>query len=309
METRKILSSSLKGSSIEAIERRGSLLEKRYNLKDTAVKSTNFHYWKQKGFLHTIDNNKKASLSLVECIWIEILISLKNFGCSAKTMEMAFKALFLDAYAENLAKKFNESHINYFKDLKKLRPLTAEEEMILAVRNQIANDKLLADFLSRDITYLYNMIIETLEKNAETGLIITEDGKCNRYYIFPNNTPEENPEYNNSPHVKIPIAHYLKKFIEDDTKAESLNKTGVLTDNELTVVKEMRNNNIRSIKVHFRHDEHTIEKIEVEEKGLLSKAVSKEIMGIMGMKNYNKIELNTRDGHQLSFTRTTKKYF
>lgn len=309
MKSAKILSSSLKGSSIQAIERRGSLLEKTYKLKDTGVKSTNFHYWKLKGFLNTIDDNKKASLSLVECIWIEILISLKGFGCSAKTIEMAFKALFLDAYSENLAKKFNEQHLIYYKDLKKSRPLTAEEETIFGIRVQVSTDPILADFLSREISYLYNMIIETLENNAEAGIIITEDGKCTRYYIYPNTSTEESSYYNNIPHIKIPISHYLKKFIEDDTKAESLNKTGVLTDNELTVVKEMRNNNIRSIKVHFRHDDHNIEKIEVEEKGLLSKAKSEEIMGIMGMKNYNKIELNTRDGQQLSFTRTTKKYF
>jgi len=309
MEKHKILSSSLKGSSLQAIERRGGLLEKRYKLKDTPVKSTNFHYWKQKGFLHTIENNKKASLNLVECIWIEILISLKNFGCSAKTMEMAFKALFFDAYTENIAKKFNEDHIRYFYDTKKIRPLTAEEETILQTRIQISKDPLLADFLRREISYLYNMIIETLENNAETGIIITEDGKCNRYFIYPNTAPEESSYKNNMPHIKIPISHYLKKFIEDDTRAESFSKTGVLTDNELTVVKEMRNNNIRSIKVHFRHDDHKVEKIEVEEKGLLSKETSKEIMGIMGMKNYSKIELNTRDGQQLSFTRTTKKYF
>jgi len=305
----KISASSLKGSSLQAIERRGGLLEKRYKLKDSPVKSTNFHYWKQKGFLHTIDNNKKASLNLVECIWIEILITLKNFGCSAKTMEMAFKALFLDAYSENLAKKFNEEHLMYYKDLKKTRPLTAEEETIFGIRVQVSTDPLLADFLSREISYLYNMITETLEKNADAGIIITEDGKCNRYFIYPNTAAEESLYDNNTPHIKVPVSYFLKKFIEDDTRAEPLNKTGVLTDNELTVVKEMRNNNIRSIKVHFRHDDHNIEKIEVEEKGLLSKAKSEEIMGIMGMKNYNKIELNTRDGHQLSFTRTTKKYF
>ena len=166
----KISASTLKGSSLQAIERRGGLLEKRYKLKDSPVKSTNFHYWKQKGFLHTIDTNKKARLNLVECIWIEILITLKNFGCSAKTMEMAFKALFLDAYSENLAKKFNEDHIRYFYDTKKIRPLTAEEETILQTRIQISKDPLLADFLRREISYLYNMIIETLEKNAETGI-------------------------------------------------------------------------------------------------------------------------------------------
>jgi|GEM_PF-1872417 len=303
----KISASSLKGSSLQAIERRGGLLEKKYKLKDTAVESTNYHYWRQKRFLDTIEPGKRASLNLVECIWIEILISLKKFGCSAKTMEMAYKALFLDAYSDNLSKIFRDGNLKHFQKLKSTRPLTPDEETFLAVLEQTATDEKLSSHFRREISYLYHMIIEILEYNAEAGIIITEDGKCNRYIRYPE--AQADLSSSNFPHIKIPIANYLEKFFEKDTRAENLNITGVLTDTELSVVKQMRNNNIRSVKVHFRHNDHSIEKIELEEKGLLNEEKSKEIMGIMGMKNYSKIELNTRDGQQLSFTRTTKKYF
>ena len=301
-------SSELKGFSALAVERKGSLLSKIFRLSDIDVKAANFHYWRQKNLLGSIEDGKRTSLNLVECIWIKMLVTLKTFGCSGKTMELVHKVLFADAYKDNLSEKFNKSNIEFYNKQEKVRPLTPDELYNRQVLINTANDKLLTHYFRREISYLYNMILKILEYNGEAGILIHEDGTCERFYTYPEESFDKTSINEGSPHIRIPISGYLREFILQDEKTESLSKNGILNEDEYRVIREMRNNNIRSLKIFFRHSEHAIEKLEIEEKGLMSMEKSKEVMELLGMKNYNSVELNTRDGKSLSFSRIEKKF-
>ena len=59
----------------------------------------------------------------------------------------------------------------------------------------------------------------------------------------------------------------------------------------------------------FRIKSRKVTKIEYDKTGLMNGDKAKEVMRILGLKNYSTIQLKTRTGTSLSFTKTETKYF
>jgi hypothetical protein len=135
-------------------------------------------------------------------------------------------------------------------------------------------------------------------------LIIYLDGSFSTYELK-NNLKEENTNADLSvPHILIPISSFIKKFIADDEKEEFLNQCGVLNDSEFEVIKLIRKKNIKSITVTLNN--RTVQRIETEESGMIDKNAVKLLKKTLGLKEYDSIEINSRDSRTMSFKKTTK---
>lgn len=296
--------------TIYAATIRGELImEKRFAVSDTGVSSKNFHAWKLKGLLDFVDKGAWARLSLVELIWIRVLETMRKFGCSVELMRKIYSDYFTRAFDENLAEKNTKANIDYYKQQKKIRSLTDEEEQQLHQLQYLYKDKIILTALRTEISYFSQLIFECLQYKVETGIIIFEDGSFND---FVNHQDKLQPGINiinlNKPHLYIPISHYILDFLEEDEHFHFLSNVGLLDEDELRVIKEMRNKNIRTITITFNEKDHKPEKIESDKRGIITGEKAKEIMRILGLKNYMGIELNTRDGKTLSFKQTEKKF-
>ena len=298
--------------SIEGASTIGKLMrEKVFLLKDTGVDSKIFQFWKAKGLVDFIDKGKWARLDIIGYLWLCVLETMRKFGCSVKLMKSIYDELFTKAYEENLAAKILESNRTYFLNLATIRPLTSEESEILKAIEDINHYPILNIQFRNEISYFSQLVEGSLRSKTEAGLIIYEDGKFETFHLAPPNTPENLIQKidNVRPHIYIPISHYITDFITDEDKQNFLTSSGLLTEDEHRIVKEIRNKNVKSIKITFDDQNHNIEKIECDQKGLIKGEDAKKVMKLLGLKNYSSIELNTRDGKTLSFVYTEKQFF
>lgn len=284
---------------------KGEILNQRpLSIKDAGVDSKIFHVWKAKGLVDFVERGKWARLSLVEYLWLQVLETMRKFGCSIKLMKNVYDELFTRAFEENLAEINLLNNLAYYQNLKKNRPLTIDETELLQKLEEIHNDPQNNIGFRSEISYFYQLVLDCLKYKAESGIIIFEDGTFCKFSKSPYEDKKGNANIKEvaRPHLYIPISSYLLEFIEDKEKDKFLIKTGLLSEDEYRVIREIRNKNVKSIKITFKENEHSVEKIECDKKGLIKGEEAKKVMALLGLKNYAGIQLNTRDGKTLSFT-------
>ncbi|MBS1512433.1 MAG: hypothetical protein JST86_16425 [Bacteroidetes bacterium] len=305
----KLSLNKINEETLEGITLKGRLLtEKIFSIKDAGIDSKIFHVWKAKGLVDFIERGKWARLSFVDYLWLKTLETMRKFGCSVKLMKAIYDDLFTKAFKENLADKNLKSAHDYYKKLLKLRALTAEESKTLDLIEYNLKYPILNVSMRNEISYFYQLVLECLKNKTEAGIIIFEDGTFMKFLDAPHLDLKELILKKLSPHIYIPISSFILDFIAEEEKQQFLVKIGLLSEDEYRVIREIRNHNVKTIRILF-DAEHNIEKIESDKKGIINGDKAKQIMEILAIKNYSSIELNTRDNKTLSFTYTEKKFF
>jgi hypothetical protein len=250
---------------------------------------------------------KWAQLSFIEYLWLCTLESMRNFGCSVNTMKELHKHLFIRAYNDNLGKRNLEENIIALTESSKLRPLDNEEFRLLYSLNDILNDPILMSVPNRDITYFYQLVLKCFINNNEAGIIIYENGEVDTYELTSSDAAKGKAIIDLSvPHILIPTNSFIKKFIADEEKNKFLTKIGILNESEMDVINQIRKKNVKKIIITLNDQNHSIEKIEAQVSGIINKEDAQKIKQVLGLKNYESIELFTRDSNTLSITRTKK---
>ena len=221
-------------------------------------------------------------------------------------MKAVCKKLFYNAYEVNLGKLTLEENHAFLTNLASRRPLTFQEEQYLNSTKQVLNDIVYMSVLNRGINYFYQLVTNCFIENNEVGLVIYLDGSFSTYELT-NNVNKGNLNANLSvPHILIPISSFITKFIIDDEKEEFLNQTGVLNEQEFEVIKLIRKKNVKRITVTLNNK--IVQKIETEETGLIHESDVEALKQILCLKQYDSIELNSRDARTMSFTKTKRIY-
>jgi len=308
----KINAEEIKEQSVKGLMLRGELSTERiFSIKDAGIDSKIFHVWKSKGLVDFIERGKWARLTFIEYLWLRTLETMRKFGCSVKLMQAVYYDFFTKSYEDNLAEKNMTLNYAYYTKLKKSRPLTDDESNILEHIKCYLEYPILQIDARNEVSYFYEMVLDCLKYQTETGIIIFEDRSFKKFISHPfENKNEIEPVINiTRPHIYIPISSYILEFIEDKEKDKFLVKAGLLSEDEYRVIREIRNMNVKSVTITFKDDDHKVEKVECDKKGQIKGDDAKKIMKLLGLKNYSSIELSTRNGSTLSFTHTEKKFF
>jgi len=286
--------------SLDVALEHGKLLDKVFRVKDIDVDPKIFHTWRMAGVLDMIDGGKWASLSFIDYLWVCTLESLRKFGSSRNLMKKIHNELFIKAREMDLGRKTLNENITFLEKLSEERQLTIQEsDYLTASRHTLQDDKVLKS-QRKEITYFYQLVLRCFTENAETGLIIYENESFVTYV--------EEPDADLSiPHIRMPFTSFIKRFLDDEKKDRFFEKTGIINEQEMQILKAIRNKNLKSISIFFNSDQG-IHKIECNESGILDMQDSKIIMHTLGMKNYQSLELNTRDGKTISYTITKRNY-
>lgn len=307
----KIKPGELHLDSVQGATALGKLMrEKVFVIKDTGVDPKIFQVWKARGLVDFIERGKWARLNLVEYLWLRVLETMRKFGCSVKLMKTIYNDLFTKAFEENLAAKNFKSHYDHYKKLSKIRSLTTDESELLETMQYVVDNPELQVQFKNEISYFSQLVEGCLRYKVKAGLIIFEDATFTTFLEPPNDADSERAKVIDAdkPQLYIPLSNYILQFIADEDKHVFLTSSGLLSEDEYRVIKEIRNRNVKSIKITFK-EKGGIEKIECDKRGLIKGDEAKKVMYLLGLKNYSGIELNTRDGKTLSFTYTEKKFF
>ncbi len=276
--------------------------------KDSGIDSKIFHVWKSKGLVDFIERGKWARLNFMEYLWLQVLETMRKFGCSVELMKKMYDHFFTRAIRDNIAINSKKNELKELYEIKKNRKLTYLEELKISTNEALMTHPTYIKELQNHDNYFTRLALNCLHYKADSGIIIFEDRTFMEYINDPKKKEiTDQHSYINKPHLLIPISHYIIDFLGKDNKIDFLRSTGLLDEDELRVVKEMRNKNLKTLKITFKEKGCGVEKIECDKHGLIQGDEAKKIMKLLGLKNYSAIVLNTRDGKTLSFKHTEKK--
>lgn len=292
----------IQSNDLEATELQGRLLAKNIKLKESGFNSKVFHYLKMNGLLSTVEKGKWANISFIEYLWLKVLETMRNFGCSLKLMQKLHYDLFVKAFEENLGKKTLKENVEAYKKIAKARPLNEDEATKLRLNEQFLNDPFVEIVLRTEISYFYQSVIECINYNYETGLVIYPD---DTYAMFSDNSDQVDLK---RPHIFIPFSHFISDLFHDEDKFYFIERLRMYDHKELQLIKELRSKNVDKVTITFDRETKQIAKVEYDKSGLIDGDKAKEVMRILGLRNYSGIKLTTRNGTTLSYTQTQKKF-
>ena len=263
-----------------------------------------FPYWRRHNLLPFIQRGKWVKLTFAQLIWLRMLDTLRSFGFTIENTQKLCDYLFADAVKNNLPEKNIKDNRDQYLKKKLAGTITENEHKLLKQIEEIVADKVLLDILKPDINYLTNLISECLAFREETGILIFQDGEFGKRVgsdYFSHRLNIVDPE---KPHIYLSIKYFLKEIIESED-LEALIVPHILNENEKNVLRELRDKNIHEIVIK-RTGKNEL-RIESSSNGLISGEKMDEIKRILGLRNYEEINISTRDEKTLSFKKTKKK--
>jgi hypothetical protein len=296
---KKISAKLLRERSMEGAAAQGGLLAKSLMLRDTGINPKAYHYWRTNGLVSLVEDSTWTEISFIEYLWLKILESMRGFGCPISLMRKIYYDQFLHAYEMNLAELNRKDKIAYYRGLSKIRPLESFEEEALKKLEEFEQDHLIGIFLRTQISFFYQLVIDCLERHQDLSLVIYPDETYE--FTFDINAVRQS----NRPHIFISLYYFISQMLEDEGKDDFVSKTGIFSEVEMHMIRELRNKNVDRIIISF-HEDGRVKNIDYDEKGLLQGEKVKEVMRILGLRNFDSVTLNIRNGTTLSFTKTGK---
>jgi hypothetical protein len=273
---------------------------------DLGVDKALIAYWRREGLLPFIQKGKWATLSFVEAIWIMKLDSLRRFGVKTDLMKKLAYYFIERAYHDNVPKKNLEYRRDLLEKKKVAGTITDQEHILLQDINEHLKDEVLLYALKWDVNFFSNLITQSVTYFSEAAILIFEDGQIVEQVFGGYNTyPQKEVDFS-APHIKISLNHYLKIFIGSEELSKFLLLSKLYSEEEERVLREVRNKNVHQITIEL--SDGKIKKVESTKNGTISGEQAKQIREILGLKNYEKITLDTRDEKTLIFKKTKKKY-
>jgi hypothetical protein len=259
-------------------------------------------YWRRHGLLPFIPKGSWIEISFAQLIWIRILDTLRTFGYPLKNMKTACDYFFKDAYYDGLPEKNIKHNKEQIEKKKIAGTITEQETLMLNEIDAYLSDDVLLYILKYDINYLTFLVTRCLSEGKEAGILLFADGNVAEHiggnYFSHKNLPIDPAE----PHIYLSIRHYLMEFI-DSEELNALIMPQLINDDEANVLNELRKKNIKEIIITRNGKDLTIASTK---SGTITGEQVQEIKRILGLGNYEKIELNTRDEKTLSFKRIKK---
>lgn len=263
-----------------------------------------FPYWRKNNLLPFIRKGQHLKISFAELIWLRIIDSLRQLKYPIEQTKTVCEYFFKDAYDNDLPKKNLENHHKFLQKKKAAGTLDEAETSLMAYLERSLSDEIFLYILKSDINYLTNLTIECIKSREDRKILIFADGRvaestgdmiCNHR----NDTIDIS-----EPHISLSLSYYLREFISSD-ELSGLFMPQILNDNERKVLREVKNKNVKEITIMV--EKGKIQRIKSTKEGVITGEQARQIKEILGLKNYQKITLDTISESVFSFKRENKK--
>lgn len=262
-----------------------------------------FPYWRRHDLLPFVGKAQWLRLSFAQLLWVRTLDILRAFSYPQEDTKRVCKYFFKDAYDHNLPEKNLKANRAALEKKLQAGTITEEEGGFLARINAALADETLLYVLKYDINYFTNLITACLQSGEETGILIFQGGKVGELLGGTYTTHSNFKVDPRQPHLYISMTHLLEDFI-DSEELSTILMPQLLNDDEKKVLRELRTSNVREITITVSEGE--VRRIESTKSGIISAEQAREIKRILGLGNYERLTLDTRDEKTLSFKKTKK---
>lgn len=304
------------------------LTKKQFLARDLGLSARNYQQWKELGITPPTDKEDKpdgkrewVKLNFVEFVWMKMVVSLRNLGYPYADIKNARDFLFETVNLDpNLT--ITKDNPDIAKHLIEFFAKDKLSEDMKGVMEEIFNNpiffkKMSALFTSKKQRIELFVFDAIANKHMEVGLGFFEGGEClpfnwNMIVMFDNWHPDVKKEdvLNETirrPHIYISLSKYIMDFISAEEKEERGLDFALLNNEELAVLRELRNKEYKNITINY--DKGTDTKIikTEKEKKIKEAEVKDFIKHVLFAPNCKTTYTKTKKGDLIINTISTKK--
>ncbi len=278
------------------------LREPIFSLKQTGIAPKLYVDWKKAGLALKTEEQAWTRLSFLEYLWLKMAKELRELGLPLARVKALREYLFhvqeipAEALTPEMIAKLRE-------ELLKSMPAKQAEALIEEYRSgqlQAAQ----ANY-GVQLCLIESLIYAALYRKQEAGILIFPTGDLAPWLDEMQGMGPEAQVLLGRTHVFLSITQHLAAFIVDEDKADYIPRLSLLSEEELQVVRAIRNKSFRQVTITF--DEKRQITLRTTSDGMLDEAVSKQLIETLALKNYQSVELENRGGSKLRFTKEHRR--
>jgi len=281
-------------------------------------------FWRRKGLLPFVqDGDWNVEVSFSQLIWMRIIDHLRQLGYSIADLAKLTDRLFKDAYYANLhTQLLLERKIEL--QGKVNRGKHSEDDLLLLQHiERVMSDPFLNYSLKIEVNYLTELIRWALNyPDQEAALLIFPAGKVlvkkgdDAPCSLSNDKRQENKLEESaplaeiqdnpsprSPHIYLSLRELLSEFIEKSEWEEKL-LPYFMNEEEKQVIRELRNSNVLELNIRMKGG--NIQRMSVTQDEVLSNEKARAIRRILGLHNYEEVNVRTLNSKDIRISRTHK---
>ncbi|MBJ6118087.1 hypothetical protein JAO76_07795 [Pontibacter sp. BT310] len=278
------------------------LREPIFSLKQTGIAPKLYVDWKKAGLAPKTEEQAWTKLSFLEYLWLKMAKELRELGLPLARVKAVREYLFgvqefpAEALTPELIAKLREELI------KTMPPKLADAwiEEYLSGQTQAAQANYDIQF-----SLLETLVYSALYRKQEAGILIFPSGDLAPWLDEMQGMGPEAQVLLGRTHVFLSITQHLAAFILDEDKTDYIPRLSLLSEEELQVVRAIRNKTFRQVTITF--DEKRQITLRTTSDGLLDERMSKQLIETLALKNYQSVELENRGGSKLKFTKEHRR--
>lgn len=306
-----------------------TISEKKIPLALLDVSSRVYFNWKKEGLIEEtvstteedIDTVKRKNvyLNVYDALWILIIKELRKLNIDLNTIRelktFLYSVIKLDYDKLNLSSndEFKNSILNHIPEEfhSTIEPLLNKDEIHLLLKEIIDEETILA------FTYLGNLLSSVLLLKRAVSLVIIKENEDSEldFFISPNNnnaTIREKEElyeiysnhFSNYTFINIPILPLINKLFEDEKLQPYCIDFGLFNSNEKKLLSALNDNSCKKITV-TKYDSQNITFDFTKEIDVRGDQAT-EIRKLLGLKQYEKVEITYRNDKHLVIKNNTR---
>lgn len=287
------------------------LSERFISLKETGVSSRTFLHWKEKGLIDYNSDRRRVKLNAFEYIWVLCLAKMRNFGLSLDIIKKVQKTINIDIF-DGIAELDNKEKE---KLLKGTIYLTKDKDKAKEYITMFESDEGKNFFKDTNLRLtMFNVaIIKCIMDKERISISIYEDRdaiilfECT-YELLKEMYGDEGlleiDKLDTTPHLKLNLNYFINDFLKDDTRAKYLSNNKLLSLQELTVLRLLKNNEVNQITI-TKMQPHTEMRVSTKTYNNLTSEKADKVRKALNMGKFDKIELTTNQKDTIRISRQT----
>jgi hypothetical protein len=261
---------------------------------------------------------KWVYLNVFDALWLSIIKELRILNLDLQTIRELKKFLFSNVdfnekKIDSISKKeFVDSILNYFPDEQK----QSANHLLMTTNILDQLDKIITVETIFFFKTIGTLIFSALVKGIPVSIVIKKSSEYLDFFIVnqekTTNLEEKEKNYifysdqfANSTFINIPITPLLLNLFENENLDDYCYDFGLYTKAEKSILTALNNDDVKEIKIS-KHPSGTMT-LNVSTQKEFKDNSAKELRKIIGLKQYEKIEVTYRNDKHLSVTNTRKE--
>ena len=238
-----------------SVENRNKLMDilgqEHFKISDLGVTSRVFSNWKLKNIIPKVDERQWVRLNLFEYFWIQIIKDFRALGLPLKLIEKVKDQLFFNLTLREVL--FDEQGDFREDDLRKSVGDISDEEYEKIKSDMINNsdDENMSSFLDASIPLFFFIVANVLLDHADIKLTINQDGEVDFIPKELDMGKHVNEAIKTGPLVVLSLKRYVYTLMSEPAQVSTAQQLGLLNEVESEVIKAMRENKLKELKITF----------------------------------------------------------